>query len=312
MKRQRWLTKKRGGGHPGCGPQGGRPPSLGNLSGLQEMAPPGPKSPLSQLVAEGYPQQVQQSTAHQPYGLEKPTSRTGSSAASMPNLPPPPSGGGFDAAIAGQWNQNVQNDVMSRQNRHDPAVSGPPKQHGGQRISQPSGGNANIDLSWGGPQQQPAAPSHPPRMPASAGSGGSGSSGGHYGAQQAMNYGGQPAYSGQATPQLSNYGGQRSNSGRGPSPNPAERRGGSCPFGREENPGGRAMGQQAAPFGVDSQPAGMLRSGSRGGRGASPSPHQYQQGIGAAPVDMAAGGAHRGRGGACRQIGGGQSSVVFG
>lgn len=317
MKRQRWMANKGGCGgggqprqqHQPQAQEQRRPPALGDMSGLVAAAPPGPKSPLSRFVAEGYSQAPQPSTMQQPYG-EKPNSR-----GSGGSYPSGGGGGGFDANVAGQWNSNVKNQVMNSQNRHDPAVSGPGKAVSGVRTTQASGGNASIDLSWGGqqpggPQPGGGAPSMPPRMPGSGGSGGSG--GAQYGAPlapqalQGMNYGAQaydqrtPAY---ADPRYA----------RNPSPSPAERRTPSCPWGQDDNPagGGRAMPRrEAAPFGVDAMPQqGMMRSGSRGPRGASPSPQQ--QPCFGGGEGMAAGGP-RGRAAGGIRPPGGQSSVVFG
>jgi len=300
------MQKNRGGGGAQQQQQR-RPPQLGDMSGL--AAPPGPKSPLSRLVAEGYSQPPAQQALQQQqqpyYSGDKPPSQ-GSGR----------SGGGFDAAVAGQWNANVQSDVLNRQSRHDPSIAGPPKPHGGQRVTQPSGGNANIDLSW--QQPAPATGSHPPRLPGSGG-----------GAGAAHQYGGGAPggqhYGGGGAPQGMNYGAQAY--ARNPSPGPggaSERRSNSssCPFGREEPT--PPPGRQAAPFGMDASPMHptSMRSGSRGPRGASPSPQQQGYGSYAAAGSpsphsqhngeaMAAGGA-RGRAAGGIRPPGGQSSVVFG
>lgn len=288
IKRQRWLAKQRGGSGSSA-PQQRRPPQLADMSGHSALIPPAPKSPLSRLVAEGYPHSQQQVSTHQPYG-EKPNSRGSGTPSAMRQ------GGGFDAGVAGQWNSNVQHDVMNRQSRHDPGVAGPARPMGGQRVTQPSGGNANIDLSWGGQPAAPSAAAQPPRMPGSGGGGGGPPMGAYHSAAGAS-----PAH-------------VDARYGRNPSPSNASR-GGGCPFGRDDGqmgPTGRAMPLQrdAPPFGVDSAPAGgAVRASSRGARGASPAPMQQCGGF-YAGGDMGAAGA-RGRGGVQRPPGG-ASSVVFG
>lgn len=278
MKRQRWLSKNRGGGRQ---QQSQRPPPLRDMPGPAAAAPPGPKSPLSRLVLEGNVQSQAQPQYSDTVGIHRSGSNTG-----------------FDAGVAGQWNANVANSVMDRQSRHDPSISGPPKSHSGQRITQPSGGNANIDLSWGGQPQQRQQLAQPPRMPGSAGAQGQ-----YGGTSQGMNYSAQ-AY---ADPRHA----------RAPSPGSAQRRSLSCPMGRDDSSSARL--QQAAPYGaspMQQMQPGVMRSGSRGLLGASPSPMQHNGFGGAGPSSqcggdfMAAGAAH-GRPGVFRPPGG-QSSLVFG
>eukprot|EP00405_Crypthecodinium_cohnii_P009815 CAMPEP_0206443918 /NCGR_PEP_ID=MMETSP0324_2-20121206/14632_1 /ASSEMBLY_ACC=CAM_ASM_000836 /TAXON_ID=2866 /ORGANISM="Crypthecodinium cohnii, Strain Seligo" /LENGTH=397 /DNA_ID=CAMNT_0053911901 /DNA_START=60 /DNA_END=1254 /DNA_ORIENTATION=+ len=151
MKRQRWLAKQKG--YPGSqsGQSGsmarGRPPALqefsGGTSGNREA------SPLSRFVAEGYPNRQQQAYAKGAGGPDK-------------------GGSGFDAAVAGQWSANVVHDVAARQNRHDPNVAGPARPNGGQRITQASGGNASIDLSWNSGQQSNPAQQYQQHHPLQA------------------------------------------------------------------------------------------------------------------------------------------------
>lgn len=137
MKRQRWLAKQRDGGRQ----VQGRP----TLDISTPCEAPAPKSPLSRLVAEGYPQAQFHGDRRQTHGGRAPS--------------------GFSGSIAGQWSANVQHDVASRQNRHDPSIAGPSRPSGGQRVTQASGGNASIDLSW-----------QAPRLPSGTYRGGSGAS----------------------------------------------------------------------------------------------------------------------------------------
>lgn len=293
MKRQRWLAKQRGGDNVGRGP-----PSLqlNELGSLQHREPPAPKSPLSRLVAEGYPQTSSEpSSAHQPYADRAP---------SDPNMlgmyPGKPSSrgsrgassGGFDARVAGQWSADVQNGVQQSQNRHDPGVRGPAVHCGGQRVTQAPGGAAAIDLSWGATQGQPAAANHPPRMPGS-----------HPSSPPNMQPG---QYSSMAAPSYADAGRQRV------SPSYA-RSGSSTPWGRDSD----ARDMRAPPVRRDSCPFGMdgngpaaggaaVRSSSRGQRGASPSP------VARIPADMPAAGAQAVRGRAAGRPPGGASQVVFG
>lgn len=280
MKRQRWLAKQSVGSSESG--QRGRPPQLRDPGGSQAALPPAPKSPLSRLVAEGYPTADSQVTSQQPYG-DKPASRgSGTPSGGMRH-------GGFDAAVAGQWSANVQHEVRSRQNRHDPNVSGPARPMGGQRVTQPTGGNANIDLSWGMQPPQVCAAGPPPRIP------GAGTGQGY-----AVDTRGDPRFA------------------RHPSPSHAAR-GGGCPWGRDDTTAVRTsatpgLQMAAPPFGVDVAGAGTgggcgsgLRAGSRGSRCASPA--APCGGFGACGGELPAAG---GRGRSGLRPPGGASSVVFG
>eukprot|EP00933_Yihiella_yeosuensis_P041669 TRINITY_DN3605_c0_g6_i1.p1 TRINITY_DN3605_c0_g6~~TRINITY_DN3605_c0_g6_i1.p1 ORF type:complete len:340 (-),score=55.34 TRINITY_DN3605_c0_g6_i1:105-1124(-) len=320
MKRQRFLSKQKGGGGYGGG---GRPPQLGNLS--QATAPPqaAPGSPLSKLVAEGYPTAPQnQASAHQPYG-DRPSS------GSMGGLKPSSRGShgqqpayghgqlgggqadGFSANIASQWNQNVQSNVMHGQNRHDPSVSGPGVRSGGQRVTQAPGGAANIDLSWPGGQQSGAG-GRPPQMPGGNpgyGQAGCGSMGSYQGGGGAVGSYQAPAPT---------YGGQR-----GASPSGRSNGSYAAPWGRDDDqlqqPSRRAHQnhQSAAPFGVDNGSVGAGGRNMGGGRcGQPPSPQNYSNhpsyGGGAASALYGGGadvGSHRGGRG---RPPGGSSQIVFG
>lgn len=289
MKRQRWLAKTRGGaGYPG-GPDGRRvqqhQPAQAQY--LQQAAQKAPGSPLSRLVAEGYPRTAQPAaSAHQPYG-ERDRPPSGQAA---PWGAVAAGGQGFNSAVAGQWNADVASDVRQRQQRHDPNVSGPKAVSGGQRITQAPGGGSSIDLSWGGaaptkpqamPPRQPQAAFAPPQQP-------------YYGgqAQQA-----QPSYSGQAAGGCSGM--------RHPSPGAGGRNSGvsQSPWGRDDDVGvaaPRQVRRDAPPFGMDMAPAqasAHARAGSRG---------PPQQDLQAAGVVRGVGGRATGR------TPGGQSQVVFG
>lgn len=285
MKRQRWLARQRSGegvnsGHAQLG---------------RGQSPPRERSPLSRLMAEGYPtNSSDMSNAQQPYGdrppsdplfLGKPSSQ-GSRGSSRPSRT---SSTGFDSRVAGQWSADVQHSMQSRQNRHDPGVRGPPVHCGGQRVTQAPGGMAAIDLSWNavhGQQMERQAERpgerHPPRMPMT---------------------GGQPDFAaGAATPTYADRGHQR------PSPSGARSNSG-APFGRDSDqrdlplPPAR---REACPFGMEPMAGGAAgRNSSQGPRRASPSPMARMS----ADVAAAGAGAVRGRG--CRPPGG-VSSVVFG
>lgn len=332
-KRQRWIARQgRGyGGGGGGGPSQGqrqRPPQLSEppMHVAAAPAPVAPKSPLSRLVSEGYDRGAQQpASAHHPYG-ERPSSGSCGGLQQNPSsrgsscITGASGGGGFDAGVAGQWNQNVQRDVQNRQDRHDPGVAGPPlKLHGGQRITQAPGGGASIDLSWGATQGSgSSAGAHPPRMPgppggqAGMGPGGMGPGGNAHNGQQAA-----------AGPVSAQYAdGQRYARGISParqlshSPSHAMRGGGgggfSSPWGRDDDTGGgrqQAMPvRQQAPFGVDSQPQPV--AGGAGMRRASPSPHHKVAPDAYYGEVAAAGCAPRGR--AAGRPPGGASSFVFG
>lgn len=291
-----------------------RPPNLSDLSrGAKEggsRQPAAPKSPLSRLVDEGYPQgPPTQATSHQPYG-DRPSSGSGvgrqcpqprssnCTPGGIGNLgggAPAPLAGGFDANIAGQWNSNVQQNVHSRQNRHDPSVAGPHITQGGQRVTQAPGGCSSIDLSWGG------GGGAPPRMPGS---------GSPQGAAPCHGHGGQNAYDN-----------RNSHPQRGMSPARGQ---GAAPWGRDDNytsaPQSRRS-QAAPPFGVDSG-GSQFASNAVHSRGKPPSgggaPNSFAHG-GAAPgggmysqPDMMAAGGQRGRGSLGGRTPGGSSQIVFG
>jgi len=261
-------------------------------------APPAPKSPLSKLVAEGYPHGQQASaTAHQPYG-ERPSS--GSGPGGLQHKPNSRGshgtpgfnnngGAGFDGNVASQWSNNLQRDVQNRQNRHDPSVAGPHIQAGGQRVTQAPGGASAIDLSWGG-----SAGHAPPRMPS------------HGTPQGAVaSYAGNQYGQAAPFPQDSHRHPQR-----GMSPASRGGSGGGVPWGRDDNytaqQQSRARQVQSAPFGTDAN----IPSAGAGSRGQPRSPC----GAGApgyGNADLPAGG-QRGRGGLGGRPPGGQSQIVFG
>jgi len=282
LKRQRFMEKQRGGGSSFH--SGGRPQPL---SDFQTAAmPAAPKSPLSKLVAEGYPLGSQApASAHQPYG-DRPSSGAG-----MGGLQHKPSSrgshgvavaNGFDANVASQWSNNVQHDVMNRQNRHDPNVSGPAVQRGGQRVTQAPGGGASIDLSWGtsaGVAQQVRTPQ-----------------------SHAVPY---------------SQDGQSYHPQRGMSPARGLGSGGGAPWGTDNDytvaaPRARQAQPSAAPFGTDRNAPGPTG----GMHGKPPSPFGGAAGSCAAGAMYggmaAAGGQQHARGGLGGRPPGGASSFVFG
>mmetsp|Transcript_16791 Transcript_16791/g.29462 ORF Transcript_16791/g.29462 Transcript_16791/m.29462 type:complete len:312 (+) Transcript_16791:47-982(+) len=293
LKRQRFVERQRGGG--GAANNGHRPQPLSDLQTVAAVHS-APKSPLSKLVAEGYPLGGQASvSAHQPYG-ERPLSGAG-----LGGLQHKPSSrgshgvgvaNGFDANIANQWSNNVQHDVVNRQNRHDPNVSGPAIQRGGQRVTQAPGGGASIDLSWGSAGAAPQA-----RTP-----------------QGGSNVSGQ---CGQGMPYSQD--GQSYHPQRGMSPARGLGNGSGAPWGTDSNytvaPRARQAQPSAAPFGTDQNvpavPAGSVR-------GKPPSPFGGAAGSCAAgamyggAADVAPAGGQRGRGGLGGRPPGGASSFVFG
>lgn len=327
MKRQRFLWRQSG---QGASPSGGqRPPRLSDdgfhQAGGDVGNPPG--SPLSRLLAGGYPE-GQQPSSYTPCSQSS-GSRPGAASGTPVGGFTPGRGGGFDANVAGQWSSNVVRDVERRQNRHDPANAGPFLPAGGQRVTQAPGGASAVDLSWGSspsvPHSQwssPAAAAHQvPPLPrgmmglASGGSGGSGSGG----APPRM-----PSNCGGATPQGSCAGagerypsrGLRSGSvaGSARSRAPFGCDDDTPPAGRHRPGGGRQTPtrREAPPFGVDpsSLPAAggsSNRSLSRGARGASPHQHYQQKhpfayGGGTDPPERLVAG----------RTPGGRSQVVFG
>lgn len=118
MKRQRFLAKQNRGA--ASDPGGRRPPPIQPATQATNAVPqPHPNSPLSQLVANGYP-------------------------------PTAESAGTFDRNVAQQWSNNVQQVQQRGQQRQDPSTfAGPARAHaGGQRVTQNPGGRSNIDLGW--------------------------------------------------------------------------------------------------------------------------------------------------------------------
>lgn len=330
MKRQRFLARQRAGqafphqGGDGAG-AGGRPrPDPQQPEAFGGGQPPrsgAPGSPLSQLVARGYPATAQEPvTAHHPYG-DRPSSGSAGWAPQHPssggragggNHGAAPFGvGGFDANVGAQWNANVQRDREQRQNRLDPSVAGPHVHQGGQRVTQAPGGGACIDISWsagsgtagpgsggGGGTGGP-----PPRLP---GPGSSGGGTGNYG------HGRQPQ---------EHVGG--SGGGRSTAASPAGAHGGggnfAAPWGRDDDvqphQGSRqTLVRREAPFGSDAAgptPAGAQQRHSSRGRAPSPS--------GCRGSAVAASGANFGGAEACRfgargaaRPPGGSSQVVLG
>eukprot|EP00933_Yihiella_yeosuensis_P025654 TRINITY_DN19901_c0_g1_i1.p1 TRINITY_DN19901_c0_g1~~TRINITY_DN19901_c0_g1_i1.p1 ORF type:complete len:352 (+),score=81.64 TRINITY_DN19901_c0_g1_i1:53-1057(+) len=153
---------------PPIGGGGFQPPMLGGqCEGNPSYEPPqgAPTSPLSQLVNNGYSQPPMQmpsprQAAAQSFGLQsqayqRPGSRqTGSRPGSRQD--------GFDAGVAQQWSNNVQQNLYQQQN--DPNFNGAAKKPTGYRVSQPPGGGSSISLSWGGNDQ--AQPGRAPAIPA--------------------------------------------------------------------------------------------------------------------------------------------------
>lgn len=81
-----------------------------------------PSSPLSRLVNDGY--------------------------GGRPPLAPHQAG--FDAGVAQQWSNNVQNGLAAHQQEHDPNFAQvKPKTHGF-RVSQAAGGQSSLSLAWDG------------------------------------------------------------------------------------------------------------------------------------------------------------------
>eukprot|EP00929_Paragymnodinium_shiwhaense_P056155 TRINITY_DN2810_c2_g1_i1.p1 TRINITY_DN2810_c2_g1~~TRINITY_DN2810_c2_g1_i1.p1 ORF type:complete len:365 (+),score=72.70 TRINITY_DN2810_c2_g1_i1:117-1211(+) len=345
MKRKRWMSKQRNGGYNGDAAANGakRPPVAPlSLEAPRAAEPQGaPGSPLSRLVASGYPATDQRTaTTHQPYGER-------------------PSSGGFSSAVAGQWNNNVQQGLQSRQAKLDPNNAGPHIPHGGQRVTQAPGGVASIDLSFGaGGGGGGAVPSRtPPRMPSGQQQQPAyGQQHPSYGQQQQQqqhaSYGQQQAYGHQMQQQQPSYAGGHHGGGGGGmrAPSPGSGRGGSsAPWGNENNYTPTAASQRkrdACPFGQDSlapagPPVGSRRgqggpgaqiggghydayapaagsrgvSSSRGSRGSSPHVGAdrgaaLQAGCGAGAGGPAAGSYMGGRGAYGRPPGGGSSLVL--
>jgi len=267
MKRQRFMARQSGGSAQGAGGGRSRPPALGqDFAQPAFAAPAAPSSPLSQLVARGYPQEEQRGSAHQPYG-ERPSS--GSNQARGPNPGSRGSqqgqqaygqqgqqgqaygsggGGGFDAAVAGQWQGNVQQTRHDQQNRHDPNVAGPTHHSGGQRISQAPGGSSNIDLGW----PQNANAQQPPRMP------GSTPTGSGVGGQRQQAYDSDARSAGGsrgANDKFASPWGRDDEGSYVPSRQPQGRRE-TCPFGTEAPAAAPPPRQRdPGPFAYDDQPA---------------------------------------------------------
>jgi len=337
MKKQRWLAKQRGGQpqQGGAVPNGRHGANLAPGPGRYEE--PRQHSPLSRLVADGYVPTHVPTTAQQPYG-QRPSSGSrgpcpdnmpvGGSAGYRPSSgsrgPRPdrrPSGGQFDAGVAGQWSANVRDVQQQRQNRHDPNVAGPCIHAGGQRVTQPAGGGASIDLSWqeSAPQNAPI----PPRMPVAQtpsqyqsqgqAAGAYAPGGGFAGTPGAGGAGGLRHQAAQAY--VEEHGAGSSPWTRGPSPglqrsgSQRERAASNTPFGTSSDVpqgGARQMPQRRdmpPPYGVDtyqdSYTGSSQRSGSRGVAGRDPNP-------------MAAGGAAPVRGRGAGHTPGGASQIVFG
>lgn len=290
-KRARWLAKQRGGGGDAGGYSGaaarGRPAPLSHMpnGGRGEG---GPKSPLSRLVQEGYPEtSAPPVSTHQPYG-ERPSSR-GSGAVPGGNYAMPQGGDGFSANIAGQWSRDVQNEQQRAQDRHQPGTNvgvARPRGMGGQTVLQAPGGPSSISLSWGA-EPPGTGSSMPPRMPGSGGPGqGQGqvggmqpNYGGSYGQQPPYNggqqsYGQQPSYGSGGQPsygQQPSHGGGQQSYGQQP-----QHHGGQQNYGQGQQSygGGGGGGQQSYGGGGA---AGTPTNGGRPPRGMSPS-HQGRGG----------------------------------
>lgn len=155
MKRQRFIARKQaeagGGGYARQQPYGDPPPPVTRET----------PDALSQLVSHSsHISAPQQASLRQPYG-ERPSS--GSRGSQQNHDRYSGNGCGFDGAVVGQWNANVQQTRLDQQSRHDPNISGPSIPTGGQRVTQAPGGGSSIDLSWNGnsskPPQMPGPPS---------------------------------------------------------------------------------------------------------------------------------------------------------
>merc|ERR1719424_1186646 len=99
------------------------PVGRGRGAAEQMQAPP---SPLSRLVQDGY---------------DKPSRGAG--------LPPrAPSGQGFNAGIATQWNDNVQQTTAAHQQMNDPNFVVKVAKPTGYRVSNAPGGSSSLSLAW--------------------------------------------------------------------------------------------------------------------------------------------------------------------
>eukprot|EP00747_Dinoflagellata_sp_TGD_P066812 gnl/TRDRNA2_/TRDRNA2_154990_c0_seq1.p1 gnl/TRDRNA2_/TRDRNA2_154990_c0~~gnl/TRDRNA2_/TRDRNA2_154990_c0_seq1.p1 ORF type:complete len:392 (-),score=53.19 gnl/TRDRNA2_/TRDRNA2_154990_c0_seq1:128-1303(-) len=142
MKRQRWLAKQGGGGGKPV------PPPIYTGQGPSAAPSQAPGSPLSRLVAGGYPMHDGGAKYSEPL--------------------PAAQDGGFGANIQQQWSSNCVRGVHQGQDRHDPEFSGPAKKVGGMHVAQAPGGVSSISLNWEQQQQQKprsGGSGAPPRMP---------------------------------------------------------------------------------------------------------------------------------------------------
>lgn len=151
---------------PAAGPANpalGGGPARGRSVGAPAAAPPSPTtaqppSPLSRLVQDGYSAPpLPQNPACAP--ALPPRAPGGGNADRRQNA-----GGNFDAAVAQQWSNSVQQTTEAHQQHHDPNFRGMYRKPQGYRVSQAPGGGSSISLTWGAEQ--------------AAGAGGAGGAGG--------------------------------------------------------------------------------------------------------------------------------------
>jgi len=115
---------QRDDGRPPVGGQSmvGRPPAMDNFGGPPSpQQQGGPSSPLSRFVQQGYV------PAGAPQGQR---------------------GGGFDAGIAQQWTNNVQQTTAAHQQQNDPNFVEKRAKPTGYRVSNAPGGASSLSLAW--------------------------------------------------------------------------------------------------------------------------------------------------------------------
>lgn len=123
-----------------------RPPPLGAIGSNYNEPFQSPNSPLSQLVQQGY--QNISPVNGSGFGMQAYQQRPGSRSR------PGSRQDGFDAGVAQQWSNNVQQNLKAYQQQNDPTFSGA-KKPTGYRVTQAPGGGSSINLSWGG-EEPPA------------------------------------------------------------------------------------------------------------------------------------------------------------
>lgn len=166
-KRQQFLARRAGHGGSRPAQNGGhcrRPPPLQNVAS-NDVVPPAPGSPLSELVHRGYPEMaIPEPTVSlppkQPNYVGRPMQQggggivTGGASRSQSRSRPSSNQEGFDRGVAQQWSSNVKANVEEHQQQNDPNFAGFKKPNG-YRVSQPAGGGSSISLSWGGQEPEP-------------------------------------------------------------------------------------------------------------------------------------------------------------